>query len=167
MKKKLLIFSLILVCANFAASAHKFYTSLTQIEYNASNGNAEVIINLYTDDLEAAVSGYVKRNVKAADKDFERLVYAYLDTRFQLKNVKNQPLKNEYIGTEQKRDMLSIFLEIRNPLGLNLSSLMHIVLLETFNEQTNIVNVKSGKIRTSLVFKSGAPNVQTVNLGSK
>jgi hypothetical protein len=164
-KKSLIIFSA-LILISFWASAHKFYTSLTQVEFNSKTRSAEIIMNVFTDDLEVSVSNHFNRKIKSSDKDFPELCYQYLDTKFYIKDIKNHLLKNEYVGLEFKRDMVSIYFEIKLPLGLNNLHLKQITLLETYNEQTNIVNLRNGKTKTSLVFRAGTPNVQTVNLGS-
>ena len=111
-KKHLIVFTA-LIMVSFWASAHKFYTSLTQVEYNAETQSAEVIMNVFTDDLEVALSKHFQKKVKSSDKDFNKLCYQYLDTKFQFKDAQNHPLKNEYVGLESKRDMLSIYFEIK------------------------------------------------------
>ena len=161
-KKTLIVFCLVLM-TNFWASAHKFYTSLTQVDYNIKTHSAEVIMNLFTEDLEVAVSNFQKRKVKSTDKDFNTLCYKYLDSKFQLRGTKNQLFKNEYVGLEYNRDMVSIYLEIKLNQGLNQSHLKQCALLETFTDQTNIVNLKNGTNKTSLVFRGGAADMQTVN----
>jgi hypothetical protein len=120
-------------------------------------------MNLFTDDLEISVSNHFNRKIKSNDKDFTKLCYQYLDLKFQIKDVKNHLLKNEYVGLEFKRDMVSVYFEIRVPLGLNQSQLKQVSLLETYNEQTNIVNLKNGKNRISLIFRAGTPDMQAVN----
>lgn len=122
-------------------------------------------MNLFTDDLEIAVSNHIKRKIKSSDKDFAQLCYQYFDIKFQIKDIKNHPLKNEYVGLEFKRDMVSVYFEIKLPLGFNQSHLKQVSLLETYNEQTNIVNLRNGKNKTSLIFRAGTPDVQAVNFG--
>lgn len=164
-KKSLIVLS-VLIMGSFWANAHKFYTSLTQIEYNPTSRSAEVIMNLYTDDLEKALSEKFDRKVTSLDKDFNHLCYRYLDMKFQMKDAKNHPLKNEYVGIELKQEMVSIFLEVKLSQGLNQAHLKQVSLLDTYSDQTNIVNLKSGKNKTSLVFRAGSPELQLVNLGS-
>ena len=164
-KKSILVFS-VLIMISLWANAHKFYTSLTQVEYNMGTRSAEVIMNMYTDDLEIAVSHKFNRKVKSSDKDFINLCYQYLDTKFQMKDSKNHLLKNEYVGLEFKGDMASVYLEIKLSQGLNEMHLKQVTLLDTYSEQTNIVNIKNGKNKTSLIFRAGTPEVQTVKFGS-
>lgn len=161
-KRTLIAFSFLLL-SSFWASAHKFYTSLTQVEYNVKTHSAEVIMNLFTEDLETAVSNFHKRKVRSTDEDFKGLCYKYLDSKFGLLDTKNRVLKNEYVGLEFKRDMVSIYFEIKVAQGLNQVHLKQLALLETYTDQTNIVNIKAGPNKKSLVFKAGTPDLQTVN----
>ena len=136
---------------------------MTQVEYNTKSHSAEVIMNLFTEDLETAVSNFNRRKVKNTDKDFNELCYKYLDTKFGLQDSRNKVLKNEYVGLEYKRDMVSVYFEVKVAQGLNQIHLKQVALLETYTDQTNIVNIKAGSNKKSLVFKAGSPDVQTVN----
>ena len=162
MFKKAALTIILVATFNFCVSAHKFYTSLTQIEYKAETQSAEVIINLFSDDLELALSNQNKRKIKSTDPDFQALTYTYLNAKFRLKNAKNQFFKNEYVGLELKRDIVSIYLEIKLSADFDNFSLKQISLLETNKEQINIVNLKSGKARTTLIFTAGKPDIQPI-----
>jgi len=166
MVKRCLILFSVLVLIGLPGYGHKFYTSMTQVEYNDKTRSAEVIMNVFTDDLEAAVSNQFKRKIRSTDQDFTSLCYQYITGRFQIKDAQNHELKNQYAGLEFNRDMVSIYFEIKLPQGLNETRIRQATLLETYNEQTNIVNLRSGKSRTSLVFRAGTPDVQTVKFGS-
>ena len=166
MLKRCLILCTVLVLFGFRSYGHKFYTSMTQVEYNDKTRSAEVIMNIFTDDLEAAVSNHFNRKIKTSDKDFAALCYQYISGRFQMKDTQNHTLKNNYAGLEFNRDMVSIYFEIKLPQGLNETRIRQAALLEVYNEQTNIVNLRNGKSRTSLVFRAGTPDVQTVKFAS-
>ena len=166
MWKRCVILICLLVSLCLPGFGHKFYTSMTQVEYNDKTRSAEVIMNVFIDDLETSLSDYFKRKIKSSDKDFTPLCYQYISGRFQIKDSQNHLLKNEYAGLEFNRDMVTIYLEVKLPQGLNDLRFRQATLLETFREQTNIVNLRSGKSRTSLVFRAGTPDVQTVKFGS-
>ena len=136
---------------------------MTQVEYNTKSHSAEVIMNLFTEDLETAVSNFHKKKIKSTDQDFNELCYKYLDSKFGIQDSKNRNLKNEYVGLEFKRDMVSVYFEIKVAQGLNQVHLKQVALLETYSEQTNIVNIKAGTNKKSLVFRAGSPDVQTIN----
>ena len=50
------LFLLALIIPLFAFSAHKYYLSLTQIEYNSKSKSIEVIINVFIDDIETTLN---------------------------------------------------------------------------------------------------------------
>ena len=52
MKKIAILFLLF----TLAFSSHKYYLSLTQIEYNKDQDSLEVIINVFMDDIELAIN---------------------------------------------------------------------------------------------------------------
>ena len=51
--KKLACFFLL---TSLAFTTHKYYLSLTQIEYNKDQKSLEVIINVFMDDIELAIN---------------------------------------------------------------------------------------------------------------
>ncbi|MEO8793905.1 MAG: DUF6702 family protein [Daejeonella sp.] len=161
-KKLTVLLLLTIICS--VVDAHKFYTSLTQIEYNSKSKSAEVIMNLFTDDLEKALTRQLNHPVKSSDKDFQKNCFSYIDKKFQVTDSKNRLLKNNYVGLEFKRDMVSIYLEIKNPGDLNNLRLKQVSLMEVSDDQSNIVNVVSGNSRGSLIFKANDAGVKNINL---
>ena len=112
--KKLLL--LVLLVALSAFTTHKYYLSLTQIEYNSKNKSVEVIINVFIDDIETALT-------KIHDKKFEldtEKEFADIDTYFfdyLKKNVKfkldGKAYDYSYIGKEYDGDVVFFYLEIK------------------------------------------------------
>ena len=64
--KKILLFVLTPL---FLISSHKYYVSLTQIEYNVNQNSLEIIINLDIDDLEFALNNDYKIDLKLTSKN--------------------------------------------------------------------------------------------------
>ncbi|SMO65778.1 DUF6702 family protein [Solitalea koreensis] len=152
--KKLLIISLLLILA-LPASPHKYYTSITQLEYNSKNHTAEFIVNVFWDDLEKTLSKRFNKQLHIDNKDFETYLKQYLPTVIQLK-AKNQVKPINFIGTETKGMTMSVYFEIALPEGLNNAELKQNLLIDDFEGQTNIVNIIVGSTRKTLIFKAGS-----------
>ncbi|MDX2033707.1 MAG: DUF6702 family protein [Blastocatellia bacterium] len=128
-----------------AAALHKFHVSVSQVEYNASGQSVEVVMRIYSDDFENALSRHAKRPVKidpARDKEMGEVVMSYLRGQFELKTRAGKPVKFTWVGLEAQVDMFWLYFEGKVPGGFSGAQLKNRVLCELFEDQVNIVNVK-------------------------
>ncbi len=154
---------LLIVLFPISSFSHKFYTSIAQVEYNAQTKSAEVILNLFWDDMEVAISGLQKENISIGHPNFSIHLSNYLKNHFQLKDKKNQVKDFSFIGFEINSITMTVYFEIPAPEGLNALELTNRVLIREFKDQTNIVNFISDKGRKTMLFQSGK-EVQKINL---
>ena len=151
--KKLFLFLAVLPLLSF--SVHKYYLSLTQIEYNAEGKSLQVIINVFMDDIETALNKdysinlqlTTKNELKDADSYFEK----YLNEKLNF-NVNKKDVEFTYLGKEYEGDLVYFYLEIsdiENPTSLELSNK---ILLKHFEDQQNVVKMKVGKKRRSKIL---------------
>ena len=161
MIKKTLSVLLLFFLVTTAADAHKFCTSLTQIEYNSKTRAAEVVMNVFFDDWQLALSNQEKRKIRSDDKDFGALSAKYLSSHFQLKSRKNRLAKMQFVGFEFNKDIVTLYVEFPLPEGLDGAEVNQAILLDLYSEQTNMVNLMNGAKKKSLVFrdKAGAQRV--------
>jgi hypothetical protein len=149
------VFLLLFIIPLFAFTTHKYYLSLTQIEYKKESQSLQVIINVFMDDIEIALNKdysidlqlTTKQELKDADEYFTK----YLNEKLNF-TVNNKPVKFKYIGKEYEGDLVYFYLEIdniKNPTSLELSNK---ILLKHFDEQQNVVKMKVGKKRQSQIL---------------
>ncbi len=144
-----------LLFISLSLTAHKYYLSLTQIEYNNNQETLEVIINVFMDDIEHALNNEYTIDLKLTSKDElknnDQYFIRYLNENLTFKvNNKNVPFS--YIGKEYDGDLVYFYLEINNitnPTSINISNS---ILLKYFEEQVNIVKVKIDKISQSKIL---------------
>ncbi|POY35208.1 hypothetical protein C3K47_16660 [Solitalea longa] len=154
MKKLIFLLAMLLLFVQ-SASSHKFYTSMTQMQYNKSSKSVEIIMNVFWDDVEVALSKLQKKTIKVEDANFDSYLKSYLQQSFLLRNNSKQLKPFNFVGKEVKGETMSVYLEIPMPEGLNNVELTHSVLIGYFDAQTNIVNVISGNKHKTLLFKEG------------
>lgn len=151
-KKQLLI---LLLFPLVAFTAHKYYLSLTQIEYNQNEKSLQVIINVFMDDIETALNKdysidlrlTTKKELTNSDEYFKK----YLEKKLKFKNEGKNLLFN-YLGKEYEGDLVYFYLEIKNidnPTSLEVSNK---ILIDHFPEQQNVVKMKVGKKRQSKIL---------------
>ena len=151
--KKVILFLIIVPLLSF--TAHKYYLSLTQIEYSKEEKSLQVIINVFMDDIETALNkNYTidlqltaKNELKDAEVYFEKYLREKLNFSVNKNNV-----DFKYLGKEYEGDLVYFYLEvsdIKNPTSLELSNKL---LLDHFEEQQNVVKMKVGKKRRSKIL---------------
>jgi uncharacterized protein DUF6702 len=140
--------------------SHKIHVSVTNLEFNQSRQTAEIVIRVFTDDLENALGRRAKRAVKidlaTAGKDNQiiDLVMAYLRSSLELKNKAGRPAALSWNGIEGQPDMFWIFVKGRMPGGLEGAQLRNKIFCELFDDQVNIVNAKLQGKQIGLMFES-------------
>lgn len=136
---------------------HEYHVSVTQMQYNASSRAFEVSIRIFTDDLEKALSqSHSKQRFVIKDNDQnDRFVEEYIRKSFVLTDSqkKNTPIK--YLGKEQEADATWVYLEIPFQGTLNGCKLLNVTLMEVFDDQVNMTNVKFQSEKKTFLFKKG------------
>ena len=149
-------FILPLCVAAPVSAAHKFYTSLARVEYNAAEKSVEVTLRVFADDLELALKRRSGREVRLdRTKDADRLVLDYLRDTFEIKNRDGEVKPLKWVGMELRAGVAWLYVEADMPEGLSGAHLRDQVLFELFKEQVNTVSVRYPGASADLVFVRG------------
>jgi P pilus assembly chaperone PapD len=166
MKLAVYILSLALAAAAFglslshvvpAAAAHKFHTSFTEADYDASQRSLQITLRTFPDDLENILS---RRNGGKAvrldrKREAEPLLVAYLQETFQLKNAKGETVKLTWVGMDAGVDSAWLYFEAHLPEGPAGVRLRNQFMFDLYDDQINLVNVKQDGKKHALTFKNG------------
>ena len=140
---------------SLAFTTHKYYLSLTQIEYNKDQKSLEVIINVFMDDIELAINKEyaIDLNLTTKDelKDADVYFHKYLTKNLTF-TIDNDIVTHNYIGKEYEGDLVYFYLEIavkENPKSLEV---FNTILLTYFEQQQNIVKFKNDSKRQSKIL---------------
>ena len=146
-------------------SKHDFHTSITQMQYNAPAKTFEVSLRVFTDDLERALNkdnNGQKFTVINKDKN-DAAVERYVRRHFALITPKNQKKPYSYIGKENEADGTWVYLEIPCAEALRGFSVQNDVLMDLFDDQTNLLNLTYLGSKKTFVFKPNA-KIQGIEL---
>jgi uncharacterized protein DUF6702 len=139
---------------------HRVHVSVTNLEFNQPRQRVEIVIRVFTDDLENALSRRANRAVKidpataGKDRQVVELVMAYLRCSFELKNKAGRTVALSWNGIEGQPDMFWIFVKGRAPGGLEGAQLRNKIFCELFDDQVNIVNAKHQGKQVGLMFET-------------
>jgi hypothetical protein len=162
MKMKFLkiAFLLILIPLLTAATAHKFYVSITNVEYVEEKQSLQIISKIFIEDIETVLQKRYDPDVHlASKKETEKdlaLLKKYVLQKIKIK-VNGKPVKLKYIGKKYEIDLVRIYLEVEDVKSLNSIEIENNVLHDLYDEQQNIIHLKTPSLRRSLVLEKENP----------
>ncbi|WP_246019958.1 DUF6702 family protein [Muriicola soli] len=140
-----------------AFGVHKFYVSVTQIEYYAAEEAIQITSRVFIDDLERALlERYEVKAILGTPQEIseaDRLIERYLKSKFVVQ-INDIQVNYNYLGKKTDSDMIILFLEIP---GFSLDKLNSLeiqneLLMDVFEEQKNILHFKFGDKKKSFVL---------------
>ncbi len=140
---------------SLAFTTHKYYLSLTQIEYNKDQKSLEIIINVFMDDIELAINKEydvdlrLTTNQELEDVDSYFQKYLRENLRFL---VNNELVNYNFIGKEYEGDLVYFYLEVNlrnSPVSLEI---VNTILITYFEQQQNVIKFKNGSNRQSKIL---------------
>lgn len=139
-------------------SVHEFHLSLMEINHNAESKSLEISIKLFTDDLMVALqqTGAPKMEIGTEEEPPEANEYieSYLKRHFQLM-VNGKPVQVTYLGKEAELDATWCFVEVKDVKKVQLLEVENNLLLEAFDDQTNMVNSNVNGRKKSGIARKG------------
>lgn len=154
MKKKVI---LLLILPLFAFAIHKYHLSLTKINFSPKSNSVQITMQCFIDDIETIIN---KENdivselaTKREVNNIDSLLQKYVLTNFKIRlNNKLQSLI--FIGKEYEKDLVYFYLEIDSISQINSIEIQNKVLLETFNDQQNIVKINLNNQKKTFYLKN-------------
>ena len=148
MKKQLLLLFAVLFLSSF--SAHKFYVSVTQIDYVSSKKKGEITSRIFIDDLEKALTKKYNKKVNLTSTkelpEAEELIKSYLKEKIKV-SINKKPQNIEFLAREVEGDVLILYTKIAISKKINTFEIYNSLLTEVYADQQNIVhtNINSNK----------------------
>jgi hypothetical protein len=143
--KKSYYLLLFLIIPLFAFTLHKYYVSLTEIEYVEKQKSVQIITSIFMDDLEVDMQKQYNKTFNIATKQeidsIDNYFINYLNKHFQI-SINNHTDNYLYIGKEYEDDIVHFYLEIPNIEQLKSIEVINTSLFQSFENQQNIVKIK-------------------------
>jgi hypothetical protein len=141
-------------------TAHKFYVSITKVEYIKEEKTLQIIAKIFTEDLEKTLRERYGADIHLDSKKETEIETEFIQ-KYLLKKIKvqvnNTPVTINYIGKEYENDVVKIYMEIENISEIKSFEIENKVLMDMYDEQQNIVHFKKNKIRKSLMLDNDNP----------
>ena len=153
-----ILFLLLLFSLSSFKTDHKFYVSVTEIEYNQKAESLQIISRVFIDDLEKLLQKRYDASIILSEKNDNEKVTDHLKKYIGQKmkiQVDGKPYKLNYIGKEYENDLALIYIEIPNVPEFKNIRIKNAILTDMFSEQKNLVHVEYKGETKSLILTSG------------
>ena len=148
-------FLLFLIVPLLSFSTHKYYLSLTQIEYKSEARSLQIIVNVFMDDIEIALNEKYQINLQLTSKEELKnnniYFHTYLKEKLHLK-INDISREFNYLGKEYDGDLVYFYLEIENINDINTLEVVNTLLISNFPKQENLLKTKIHNKHQSLLL---------------
>ncbi|MBL6646600.1 MAG: peptidase E [Flavobacteriaceae bacterium] len=155
--KTLFVLILGVSCMQFSTN-HKFYVSTTEIDYRPEIATFQITVKVFTDDFQNLLQKrYDTKLTLDPDSDAGLVDYyatRYLKQKIKL-NVDEQPVALQFLGKTYDLDQTTLFLQVTDVPDFQTLTVENHLLFELFDDQQNIVRVKTPTQRKSFLHTQG------------
>lgn len=128
-----------------ATSVHKFYVSVTKVEYKEEQKSLQFIMRVFIDDFEQLLreryDENITLNIPNESKEVDVYSKKYITDKIIVK-LNGESIDFNFLGKEYEDDIVYFYLEIENVAKINSLEITNKVLFDLFEEQQNIVRTK-------------------------
>nr|WP_321222138.1 DUF6702 family protein [uncultured Psychroserpens sp.] len=146
---------LALIFPFFLSTAHKYYVSVTQIEYVKKKKSVQIITRINVADLELTLQERFDKSItltaineKSTVDDY---IKKYLKQKFQIK-INTKEVAFNFVGKDYDNDQVACYLEIENVEAIDTIEITNTVLFDLFPKQKNVIKSKINGTVNNLIF---------------
>ncbi len=142
-------------------SVHKYYISVTQVNFVKEKESVQIISRLFIDDFENVLKSKYDEKIVLAEKDEPKIIDTYINRYLQDKiklSINNKEVTFYFIGKEYEGDIIRCYLEVENVKSIESFSITNSVLFDLHNDQQNIVKTNINSKNKSVILTYDNPN---------
>lgn len=156
--KFLMLFALLPILA--FTTVHKYYISVTQINYIEQSSAIQITSRLFIDDFENVLKLKYNKAIVLAEKNEPETINGYINNYLKDKikiTINNQPVAFNFIGKEYDGDIVRCYLEVENILNIDSMAITNKVLFDLQSDQQNIVKTTINSKNKSFILTQDEP----------
>ncbi|GAA3609985.1 peptidase E [Flavivirga amylovorans] len=136
-------------------SVHKYYLSVTQIDFIKEKQSVQIITRIFIDDFENLLRDRYDESITLATKEEPKTIDVYIK-RYLNESIKvkinNEETNLTFIGKEYDQDIMRCYLEIEGVTNIKSFEISNKVLFGLFEEQQNIIKTKINSKQKSFIL---------------
>lgn len=152
--KKYIILALI-IPSLMSFTLHKYYLSVTDVEYNAEAKSVQLITRIFYDDLEDVLNERYDKNFTLSDRsdqeEIDNYLKKYLTSKIKIR-VNDKLRKLQFIGKEYEDDYVVCYIETSRVDSITKFEIENELLIDLFPEQKNMIHTKIYKRQKSFLL---------------
>lgn len=152
--KKYIILALI-IPSLMSFTLHKYYLSVTDVEYNAEAKSVQLIIRIFYDDLEDVLNERYDKKFTLSDRsdqeEIDNYLKKYLTSKIKIR-VNDKLRKLQFIGKEYEDDYVVCYIETSGVDSMTKFEIENELLIDLFPEQKNMIHTKIYKRQKSFLL---------------
>ena len=149
---------LVLFLSLMSFTVHKFYISITQIDYIKEEKALQITMRFFIDDVERTLQNRYDIELSlATDEENGKTDYylqKYLHQKFEI-TISGETQKLNFLGKEYTNDHILIYLEITDVENIDQMEIQNSMLIEEFSEQENYIKININSIKNTFILKKG------------
>ena len=124
------------------SAIHKYYVSITQIEYVKDKQSVQIISRIFMDDFEQLLRQRYDEKLTLNNDEDEAVIDTYIK-KYLLTKIKifinGKEVIPTFIGKKYEDDIMHCYLEVENVASISSFEIQNEVLFDMFEDQKNIV----------------------------
>ena len=149
-KFKIIVMMLFVSLSSFI-SLHKYYVSVTDIEYAKETRSLQIISRLFVDDFEKVLQERYVDTLSLDDNSADFYIEKYFGKKLVV-SVNNELQQYNFIGKEIDGDMVHCYFEVENISNIQSIEVTNKLLFGTYESQQNITHLKINGNKKSFLF---------------
>jgi len=134
---------------------HKYYVSITQIEFVKEQQSVQIISRIFIDDFESVLRKGYDKNITLDRGDDEtqidNYIKKYLLTKIEI-SINNQEVIPTFIGKKYDDGIMHCYLEIENIKSISTFQIKNKVLFDMFEDQKNVIRTNINNKNKTVVL---------------
>ncbi|MCK0110358.1 peptidase E [Flavobacteriaceae bacterium S0825] len=134
---------------------HKYYVSVTEVEYVKEQESVQIVTRIFIDDFEKMLreryDESITLDIGKDETQIDAYIQKYLSSKLQI-TIDNTLQQFEFLGKEYEDDILFCYLEITDVSAINNFEIVNQVLFDVFDDQQNLVKTKINSKRKSFML---------------
>ena len=155
MKFHRLLFLLLIIPLFAFTNLHKYYISVTQVNFIQEKQSVQITSRIFIDDFENALKAKYDENIVLAGKNEPEIVNTFIEKYLKDKitvKINNENVKIVFIGKEYDGDIIRCYLEVENVNNIKFIQISNQVLFDLYEDQQNIVKTKINSKQKSAIL---------------
>ena len=139
-------------------TAHKYYVSVTQVDYVKDKESVQIVSRIFIDDFENLLRTRYDENITLNTNNelstIDMYIERYLTEKLKI-DINGEAVRFAYVGKEYEDDIVFCYMEIEGVKEINSFKITNQILLDMFEEQENIVRTHINSKHKSFILKKG------------